>query len=139
MCKDEGVIKAIEDYVTKKNEFLAKRKEYNAVENKFQDEERKFKKFEETCFNSPKKFRFKQVEDIPSNCAEDCMDKMPNQIAYTEVGRLYVDLMNITQVMSNIYFDMNHYNLKGNVRMDECSIVKKNLFDLIQKISIVKG
>lgn len=34
---------------------------------------------------------------------------------------------------------MNHYNLKANTRMDECSIVKKNLFDLIQKISIVKG
>jgi len=47
--------------------------------------------------------------------------------------------MNISQVMSNIYFDLNHYNYKANVRIDECDIERKKLSEIITKISIVQG
>lgn len=44
LCQDQSVNGAIDQYITKKNEFLDKRKEFNVVENQYEDEERKFKK-----------------------------------------------------------------------------------------------
>lgn len=51
---------------------------------------------------------------------------------------MYVDLMNVTQIMSNLYFDLSHYNVKANARIDECTVRKKDLENILFKIGQVQ-
>jgi len=41
--------------------------------------------------------------------------------------------------MSNIFYDLNHYNLRASAQIDYCSLQKKDLENLIFKISTVQG
>lgn len=97
----EGSDVKIEDQTTARDAFYEARKAFNEVENAFGDAEDGFKKFQKQCDNPTKFYRFKAVDDW-SDCSEECFDKLPMNIAYPNVGKLYLDLMNITQVMSNL-------------------------------------
>lgn len=83
-CKEVDVAGDLTAQNTSLEAFFTTRAAQNEIENTFQAKEEDIKKFNKVCMNKSS-FRFKEDQ---ANCAEGCLDGMPNSIAYPDEGKI---------------------------------------------------